>query len=109
MGPVLITGGGGQLASDLEQLLTGDGAVAAPPRAELDISDDDALRRVFDSVAPELVFNCAAFHNVELCETEEDRSFEVNARSVKRLAELCEDAGTRARPPEHELRLRRLA
>ena len=95
MGPVLITGGGGQLASDLEQLLAGQAAVSAPPRAELDISDDEAVGRAFDSVGPELVFNCAAFHNVEVCETEENRAFAVNARAVKRLAQRCEAAGAR--------------
>ena len=41
------------------------------------------------------MFNCAAFHNVDVCEREEDRSFEVNARAVKRIAELCAGAGTR--------------
>jgi len=95
VGPVLVTGGGGQLASDLERLLTDRAAVAAPSRAELDISDDDAVRSAFASLEPELVFNCAAFHNVDLCETEEDRSFEVNARSVKRLAQLCAETGGR--------------
>jgi dTDP-4-dehydrorhamnose reductase len=91
---VLITGGGGQLASDLERLLAERAAVvAAPSRAELNVTDDEALRRTFDSLHPELVFNCAAFHNVEVCETEVDRSFEVNARAVKRLAERCEEAG----------------
>jgi dTDP-4-dehydrorhamnose reductase len=93
VGPVLVTGGGGQLASDLESMLSARAAVAAPPRAELDISDDDALARAFDSIGPELVLNCAAFHNVEVCETEENRSFEVNARAVKRLAQRCEEAG----------------
>ena len=53
------------------------------------------------------MFNCAAFHNVEACEREEDRSFAVNARAVKRLAQLCAGAGATARPPQHELRLRR--
>jgi dTDP-4-dehydrorhamnose reductase len=95
MGPVLITGGGGQLATDLEELLTGRGEVSAPPRAELDITDDEAVRRTFDSVGPELVFNCAAFHNVDVSETEEDRSFAVNARAVKRLAQRCESVGAR--------------
>jgi dTDP-4-dehydrorhamnose reductase len=95
MGPVLITGGGGQLASDLEELLAGRGDVSAPSREELDITDDDVVRRAFDSVRPELVFNCAAFHNVDVCETEEDRSFAVNARAVKRLAERCEETGAR--------------
>jgi dTDP-4-dehydrorhamnose reductase len=95
MGRVLITGGGGQLASDLEELFEGRAPVHAPTRAQLDISDDEAVRRTFDSVGPELVFNCAAFHNVEVCETEEDRSFAVNARAVKRLAQGCEAAGAR--------------
>ena len=95
MGPVLITGGGGQLASDLEELLAGRGDVSAPSREELDITDNDVVRRAFDSVRPELVFNCAAFHNVDVCETEEDRSFAVNARAVKRLAERCEETGAR--------------
>jgi dTDP-4-dehydrorhamnose reductase len=88
---VLITGGGGQLASDLWELLE-DSAVAAPGREELDITDDDAVGRTLAEVQPTLVFNCAAFHNVDLCEREEDRSFEVNARAVKRLAERCADA-----------------
>ena len=44
---------------------------------------------------PDAVFNCAAFHNVDLCEREEDRSFEVNARAVKRLAERCAERGAK--------------
>ena len=93
---VLITGGEGQLASDLEVLLASSAsALAAPPRTELDVTDDDAVGRIFERVRPEIVFNCAAFHNVEVCEREEDRSFEVNARAVKRLAERCAEAGAR--------------
>jgi dTDP-4-dehydrorhamnose reductase len=95
VGAVLITGGGGQLASDLDALLAGRREVAAPSREELDVTDDDAVAHAFDSARPELVLNCAAFHNVEVCETEEDRSFEVNARAVKRLAQRCEEAGAR--------------
>lgn len=90
---VLITGGGGQLASDLEELLRDVCVISAPTRAELDIGDDAALARAF-ARPPSVVFNCAAFHNVEVCEREEDRSFEVNARAVKRLAERCAGAGS---------------
>jgi dTDP-4-dehydrorhamnose reductase len=86
----LVTGGGGQLASDLAEQLDD---VVALPRGELDITDDDAVAKTFDDVQPQVVFNCAAFHNVDVCETEEDRSFEVNARAVKRLAQRCEAAG----------------
>ena len=92
---VLITGGGGQLASDLEAQLTPEVEVVAPPRAQLDVTDDVAVRAIFDDVRPTVVYNCAAFHNVEVCEREEDRSFEVNARAVKRLAARCADHGAR--------------
>jgi dTDP-4-dehydrorhamnose reductase len=93
---VLITGGGGQLASDLEaQLRDGDVEVLAPPRTELEITDEAAVRAVVVGLRPTVVYNCAAFHNVEVCESEEDRAFEVNARAVKRLAEACADHGAR--------------
>jgi dTDP-4-dehydrorhamnose reductase len=92
---VLITGGGGQLASDLEEQLREGCQVFAASRGDLDITDQGALDQAFERVQPAVVFNCAAFHNVEVCEREEDRSFEVNARAVKRVAQRCADAGAR--------------
>jgi dTDP-4-dehydrorhamnose reductase len=89
----LITGGGGQLASDLEALLHGGGEVYAPARADLDITDDAAVESVFAEFRPSIVFNCGAFHNVEVCEREEDQAFAVNARAVKRLAAHSTAAG----------------
>jgi dTDP-4-dehydrorhamnose reductase len=92
---VLITGGGGQLASDLETQLRTNTRVVAPSHADLDITDDAAVRTVFNEVRPTVVYNCAAFHNVEACEAEEDRAFEINARAVKRLAARCAETGAR--------------
>jgi dTDP-4-dehydrorhamnose reductase len=90
---VLITGGGGQLASDLEEQLRGRCHVSAPSRGELDITDQAALDDALERTRPAVVFNCAAFHNVEVCEREEDRAFEVNVRAVKCLAQRCADPG----------------
>jgi dTDP-4-dehydrorhamnose reductase len=92
---VLIAGGGGQLASDLDERLRERCTVIAPTRSELDITDKDGVASAFERSRPAAVFNCAAFHNVEVCEREEDRSFEVNARAVKRLAEGCTKTGAR--------------
>jgi dTDP-4-dehydrorhamnose reductase len=92
---VLITGGAGQLASDLEAQLRPVADVLAPPRAELDITDDDAVDAVFASLRPTAVYNCAAFHNVEVCEGEEHQAFAVNAKAVKRLAVRSAEAGAR--------------
>jgi dTDP-4-dehydrorhamnose reductase len=90
---VLVTGGGGQLASDLEEQLRDRCRVHAPSRRELDITDQARLDEALERVQPAVVFNCAAFHNVDVCEREEDRAFEVNARAVKRLAERCGESG----------------
>ena len=81
----LITGGGGQLASDLQALL-GDERARSFSHAELDISDPGAVDRAFADVQPDVVFNCAAFHNVDVCETEPDSAWAVNVRAVRDLA-----------------------
>jgi dTDP-4-dehydrorhamnose reductase len=80
----LITGGGGQLASDLVELL-GDDARAFT-REELDIADQRALERAYREVGPDVVVNCAAFHNLDACEREPARAWEVNVEAVRGLA-----------------------
>lgn len=80
----LITGGGGQLASDLKGLL-GDSAQAFT-HAELDITDPAALERAFAQTRPEVVFNCGAFHNVDVCERQPDAAWAANVRAVRDLA-----------------------
>ena len=80
----LITGGGGQLASDLQARL-GDDARSFS-HAELDITDPASLERAFEEVRPDVVFNCAAFHNVDVCETEPDQAWATNVRAVRDLA-----------------------
>jgi dTDP-4-dehydrorhamnose reductase len=80
----LITGGGGQLASDLAVLL-GSNAEAFTA-SELDITDTRALDEAIERVHPDVIFNCAAFHNVDVCEREPERSWQVNVEAVRELA-----------------------
>jgi len=80
----LITGGGGQLASDLVALL-GDSARDFT-HAELDITNAGMLDRAFGEVDPDVIFNCAAFHNVDQCEREPETSWAVNVEAVRGLA-----------------------
>jgi len=92
----LVTGGGGQLASDLEDQLPAAGIEARVlARSRLDITDEDAVTRELGEFGPDVVFNCAAFHNLDVCEREVDRSFAVNARAVKHLGLRCAEAGAR--------------
>jgi dTDP-4-dehydrorhamnose reductase len=94
-GRTLITGGGGQLASDLELQLGPECELRLRTREELDVTDAAALEREFAEFRPEVLYNCAAFHNVEVCESEERQSFAVNATAVKRMADLCAARGAR--------------
>jgi dTDP-4-dehydrorhamnose reductase len=80
----LITGGGGQLASDLQELL-GDDAVALS-HASLDVADAYTLARTIEDVQPDVVINCAAFHNLDVCESEPDQAWAVNVRAVREMA-----------------------
>jgi dTDP-4-dehydrorhamnose reductase len=81
----LITGGAGQLGHDLTDLL---GAEAAFPftHEQLDIGDPAAVERAIAEVGPDVVFNCAAFHNVDECETEAEAAWKINVEAVRNLA-----------------------
>jgi dTDP-4-dehydrorhamnose reductase len=80
----LITGGGGQLASDLQSRLGADAVSLS--RAELDVTNSAAVDRAFAEVEPDVVFNCAAFHNLDHCEADPARAFAVNVEAVRDLA-----------------------
>ena len=81
----LITGGGGQLASDLAALL---GRRRARRSATASWTSPTSTRstRAFAEVEPDVVFNCAAFHNVDVCEAERERAWQVNVEAVRELA-----------------------
>jgi dTDP-4-dehydrorhamnose reductase len=80
----LITGGGGQLAADLQLILGPD--ARSFTRDELDITDVSEVERALADVEPDVVFNCAAFHNVDACEVDQARAWEVNVAAVRELA-----------------------
>jgi dTDP-4-dehydrorhamnose reductase len=82
----LITGAGGQLGRDLAARLD-PASTRAYGHDELDITDPAALDRAFEEARPEVVFNCAAFHNVEVCESEPDAAWAANVRAVRDIAQ----------------------
>ena len=89
----LITGGGGQLASDLSRALSGDAIALA--HAQLDVADAGAVAAALEEHAPELVLNCAAFHNVEQCEREPEPAWRVNVEAVRSLSRVCAVRGAK--------------
>jgi dTDP-4-dehydrorhamnose reductase len=85
---LLVTGAGGQVGRELEQLLVGAGhhEVLAVD-LELDICDRERVLQVCGEWAPEVIINAAALTAVDVCETEVDKAFAVNALGPRNLAE----------------------
>lgn len=81
---MLITGGGGQLGSALAGLL-GEEAVALP-HERLDITDRALVASALSQTVPDVVVNCAAFHNLQSCEDDPQRAWAVNVEAVRILA-----------------------
>ncbi|MGA8533260.1 MAG: dTDP-4-dehydrorhamnose reductase [Candidatus Tumulicola sp.] len=84
----LLIGGSGQLGTEIRRRWTGCDVIA-PPHGDLDLEDSGALADAVESAAPNVVVNCAAFHNVDRCEAEPERALAVNALAVGRAARLC--------------------
>ncbi len=96
---VLIVGALGQLGTDLcrefadTELFTAD---LDGGDHQLDIRNFAQVRRlIVGAVKPELVFNCAAAHNVPRCERDPGLAFAVNAAGARHLAAACKHVKAR--------------
>ncbi len=83
---ILITGSNGQLGRDCVQVLEDRHHVVPLDSRALDISDPAAVEAAVLAHRPEVVLNCAAFTQVDACETETDRAYRVNALGPRYLA-----------------------
>lgn len=87
---VLITGVSGQLGHDAAKTLTARGVpFLGVGSKELDVTDRDAVLRMFDTYRPDAVLHCAAWTKVDLAEDEPERCMRVNADGTRNVAEAC--------------------
>jgi dTDP-4-dehydrorhamnose reductase len=91
---LLITGAAGMLGTDVQAAALGAGhELVALSRAELDISDRDAVHAAVALARPDAVLNCAAYTKVDVAESEPDAAAAVNATGPGLLAEAAAEAG----------------
>jgi dTDP-4-dehydrorhamnose reductase len=88
---MLLLGGAGQVGTAIGQAYRG--TIVAPAHSEFDVTVDD-IHSLCDRTNPDVVVNCAAFHNVDRCEREPESAFAANAIAVDRLATACAERGT---------------
>jgi dTDP-4-dehydrorhamnose reductase len=86
-GPVLVTGGTGQLALALSR--HGGARICRVGRPEFDFDHAATLDAVFEKAAPSAVINAAAWTAVDLAETEPEAAARANATGPAHLARLC--------------------
>ena len=83
---LLVTGSEGQLAKSFLKLFSNNYKIFYYDKKTLDISSSDQVKKILNEIQPEVILNCAAFTNVDLCEDKEDLAYELNANSIKNFS-----------------------
>jgi dTDP-4-dehydrorhamnose reductase len=84
---VLVTGAGGLVGQTVVAHFKAQGyRVFAHDHRSLDITDDAGVEACFARERPEVVINCAAWTDVDGCESDHSKAYEVNSYAPQRLA-----------------------
>lgn len=103
---LFITGANGQLGTELQEMLKSgmaeigpipqayaDAEILAVDKEELDLTDFAALQKTLEQFQPDVIINCAAFTNVDGCETSQDTAYLVNSVVPQQLALYAAKSG----------------
>lgn len=90
---VLIAGSAGQLGRSLQATAPAGVTLIAPPEAEFDITNAEAVDAVVARAAPDVVINAAAYTAVDKAESDEAAARAVNVNAVGALAAAARVAG----------------
>ena len=89
---VLVTGAGGLVGRAVAEYCRALGdVVLSYAHKDLDIADRGMVQERVLADRPDVVINCAAWTNVDACESDLDRAFSVNAIGPQNLALACKE------------------
>ena len=92
---ILITGSKGQLGADCAQILGTAHETLAIDLDELDITKQSEVDRIVEQFSPHMVVNCAAYTQVDACETEKELAWNVNVNGPRNLAISAKRVGAK--------------
>lgn len=97
MKKIIVTGCNGQLGRAINQELQGrtDLTFVNTDVAELDITNVDQVLSFVREVKPYAIINCAAHTAVDLCETDLDNAYRINAIGPRNLSIAATDTGAK--------------
>ncbi|MEG4226511.1 dTDP-4-dehydrorhamnose reductase [Microcoleus sp. N9_B2] len=90
---ILLAGGSGQLAQELQPILLSSGEVIAVDRTRLDLSQPESIRQAMAEIKPNLVVNAGAYTAVDKAESEPELAHAVNGLAPGIFAEECDKLG----------------
>jgi dTDP-4-dehydrorhamnose reductase len=104
---LLVTGYGGFVAGSIVKLAEADWDVIAVSRRKIvngrddirqfqfDLREVGPLRHAFEEAQPAAVIHAAAMANIDVCQSHQDEAEAINVGITARLAELCNQYGSR--------------
>ncbi|MEG2745735.1 MAG: dTDP-4-dehydrorhamnose reductase [Gordonibacter sp.] len=105
---ILITGGNGQLGTELQRILKdgkaeigtipsaySDAEVVATDYSILDVTNREAVLNFVADSCFDLIINCAAITNVDGCENDSKTAFLVNGQGPSYLSEAADNIGAK--------------
>lgn len=88
----VLIGARGQLGQDIIRVWRDDDVVPLN-HSEVDVCDAGAVREAIEAERPDLVVNTAAYHRVDECESDVERTFAVNAEGALNVARAATAVG----------------
>ena len=88
---IVIIGSGGRLGAALTREYRDKFDVVGFNHAQLDLTNFGQVREKVTALDFGVLINCAAFTNVDLCETKRDQAFQINAEAPRVLAGICRE------------------
>lgn len=96
---ILLCGSGGQLAREFGAFLKiahPDIEISAPKKEELDVTRADDMRKAMKITSPDIIINTAAYHKVDECESNIQRTFDVNAYGASVVSTVAHEYNIRS-------------
>jgi dTDP-4-dehydrorhamnose reductase len=92
---IIILGAGGRLGAALLREYRNKFEVTGFDRTQLDLSNLNDVRKKLQETGFDVLINAAGFTKVDVCETQPERAFLVNAEAPRVVAEICGEKSAR--------------
>src|SRR5713226_4207210 len=88
---IIILGAGGRLGAALTREYREKFDVIAFNHAHLDLANPNQVRGKLSPLDFDILINAAAFTNVDLCESQPEQAFAINAEAPRLFGEICSE------------------